>query len=126
MIIRNLLRECSRTKGMEVLLEYYGDEVHGKMDVSDWLESTSGLSTYCAKHCPYFCRKCIDIELSHPERDTHGPSITLCWCCANAVPNPKEGRGCAWSLRGECVPGCKRSRTENSWIVHRCPEFVRG
>lgn len=65
------------------------------------------------------------------------PSMTICWECANAVPDRNIGRGCSWSLYGEPVEGWTAERTKiknrgkvaeesNSYQVIACPEFVEG
>lgn len=62
---------------------------------------------------------------------------TLCWECANSVPDKSGKRGCAWSRSFKPVPGwdadetwlygSKRDRRSvQSYNVRQCPEFVRG
>ena len=62
---------------------------------------------------------------------------TLCWSCANAVPDKYGKRGCAWSRRFEPVKGWDAQETrlyggdgskrfQKSYCVRQCPEFVRG
>lgn len=62
---------------------------------------------------------------------------TLCWECANAVPNPHTGRGCSWSRHFQPVEGWDAQETRmysgkdgkysvQSYCVRKCPEFVRG
>lgn len=62
---------------------------------------------------------------------------TLCWSCANAVPDKHGKRGCAWSRRFEPVKGWDAQETrlyggdgskrfQKSYCVRQCPEFVRG
>lgn len=64
-------------------------------------------------------------------------SQTLCWSCANAVPDESGKRGCAWSRRFEPVKGWDAQETrlyggdgskrfQKSYCVRQCPEFVRG
>lgn len=64
-------------------------------------------------------------------------SQTLCWSCANAVPDKSGKRGCAWSRRFEPVKGWDAQETrlyggdgskrfQKSYCVRQCPEFVRG
>lgn len=62
---------------------------------------------------------------------------TLCWSCANAVPDRDGERGCSWSREGKPVEGWTATRrdirvgaTENgkkaeSYQVSKCPQFVR-
>lgn len=62
---------------------------------------------------------------------------TLCWSCANAVPDKYGKRGCAWSRRFEPIKGWDAQETrlyggdgskrfQKSYCVRQCPEFVRG
>lgn len=64
---------------------------------------------------------------------------TLCWECANAVPNPKLGTGCSWSIDERFIPveGWVASkycfkvndgagRVTDTYTVHACPQFVKG
>lgn len=54
------------------------------------------------------------------------PAATICWACANAVPDGK--RGCPWSKDLEPVPGWvakkKTGREFDTWKVIECPLFV--
>lgn len=63
--------------------------------------------------------------------------MTLCWQCANSVPDKSGKRGCAWSRRFEPVKGWDAQETrlyggdsskrfQKSYCVRQCPEFVRG
>jgi hypothetical protein len=55
--------------------------------------------------------------------------MTLCWQCANAVPNNETGRGCSWSRSFKPVPGWDANDGERSTVsyhVRSCPEFVEG
>ena len=58
---------------------------------------------------------------------------TLCWSCANAVPDKYGKRGCAWSRHFKPVKGWDADETRlysdkptQSYHVRQCPEFVRG
>ncbi len=62
---------------------------------------------------------------------------TLCWSCANAVPDKQGKRGCAWSRHFKPVDGWDAEETQlynnengkyavQSFCVHKCPEFVEG
>lgn len=64
---------------------------------------------------------------------------SLCWSCANSVPNREDTRGCSWSrefkpVEGweaeECVTVIDRqngtSYVRTSFTVKNCPEFVEG
>lgn len=64
---------------------------------------------------------------------------TLCWKCANAVPNREGTRGCSWSKEFKPVEGWDAEKTvlftgywnskrfgTDSYIVKSCPEFVEG
>lgn len=64
---------------------------------------------------------------------------TLCWECANAVPNPKLGTGCSWSIGERFIPveGWVASKycfkvndgvgtVTETYTVHACPQFVKG
>ena len=62
---------------------------------------------------------------------------TLCWSCANAVPDKYGKRGCAWSRHYQPVKGWDAQETrlyggdsskrfQKSYCVRQCPEFVRG
>ena len=76
--------------------------------------------------------KAANLGLSRPP-DTG----TLCWACANAVPNREGTRGCSWSRRFEPVEGwratetrlydgSRREETIVSYHVRSCPEFEEG
>lgn len=67
--------------------------------------------------------------------------MTICWACANAVPDEESTRGCPWSREGKPVegwvaerrdilvqatsPGGEKKRIE-SYCVITCPAFVPG
>lgn len=69
-------------------------------------------------------------------------SKTLCWRCANAVPNSAGTRGCSWSRklipvegwdaeqtslyaeRWDRNKGCSIFNPQTSYVVKSCPEFV--
>lgn len=58
---------------------------------------------------------------------------SLCWSCANAVPDKSGKRGCAWSRSFKPVKGWDADETRlysdkptQSYHVRQCPEFVRG
>ena len=60
-------------------------------------------------------------------------SETLCWKCANAVPNRDGTRGCSWSRKFVPVKGWKAKKIKTpctekfrdcSYEVLDCPEFV--
>lgn len=61
---------------------------------------------------------------------------SICWECANSVPNPKKKIGCEWSCHAKEVPGwtatphwsSTRAGTpfEMSYRVYECPKFIRG
>ena len=61
---------------------------------------------------------------------------TLCWQCANAVPDKSGKRGCAWSRSFKPVKGWDADETRLyandetrsivSYHVRSCPEFVEG
>ena len=61
------------------------------------------------------------------------PSGTLCLYCENAVPNPRTGKGCPWSIDFEPVPGWdaipvvvaahNKKADCNSFCVISCPRF---
>lgn len=68
--------------------------------------------------------------------DKFNKNETLCWYCANAVPNPKTGKGCSWSREFKPVEGWIAEETEiitredgerpiKSYIVYSCPCFDR-
>lgn len=60
---------------------------------------------------------------------------TLCWRCANAVPDREGTRGCSWSREGKLVEGWKAARRDirvgatesgkkaESYRVRKCPQF---
>lgn len=62
---------------------------------------------------------------------------TLCWCCANAVPDRAGKRGCSWSRSGIPVTGWEaerkdikvsdgiRTRLAESYVVTNCPQYVQ-
>ena len=67
---------------------------------------------------------------------THIYKQTICWECANAVPNIDGTRGCSWSRDFEPVEGWDAEQTEVmrgylqnshlacvSYLVKRCPLF---
>lgn len=62
---------------------------------------------------------------------------SLCWSCANAVPDKYGKHGCAWSRHFKPVEGWDAQETRmysgkegknsvQSYCVRQCPEFVRG
>lgn len=68
--------------------------------------------------------------------DKFNKQETLCWYCANAVPNNKTGKGCSWSREFKPVEGWDAEATlvitRNdgerpipSYIVNGCPCFDR-
>lgn len=62
------------------------------------------------------------------------PFGTLCLYCENAVPNPKKGKGCSWSMAFEPVPGwdavpvvipAQNKKVDcDSFCVLSCPQFI--
>ena len=67
--------------------------------------------------------------------------MTICWACANAVPDADGERGCSWSREGKPVEGWAAARLDilvqptrpggerkpvESYQVITCPEFVPG
>lgn len=67
--------------------------------------------------------------------------MTICWACANAVPDEEGTRGCPWSREGKPVEGWVAERRDiriqpkrpgeerravESYQVITCPEFVPG
>lgn len=68
-----------------------------------------------------------------PKEYSGKPNGTLCWYCANSVPNIKKNTGCSWSKSfipvdgWEAIPVTipaygKKSDCE-SYCVCRCPQF---
>ena len=71
--------------------------------------------------------------------DKFNKQETLCWYCANAVPNNKTGKGCSWSREFKPVEGWDAEETLvisrpdrevgecaiQSFIVKGCPCFDR-
>lgn len=52
---------------------------------------------------------------------------TICWDCANAVPDGKHG--CSWSMCLKPVDGWVAKETnglQGSYRVIECPKFERG
>lgn len=67
--------------------------------------------------------------------------MTICWACANAVPDEEGTRGCSWSREGKPVEGWVAARRDilvqatrpgggkkpvESYQVITCPAFVPG
>lgn len=67
--------------------------------------------------------------------------MTICWACANAVPDEEGTRGCSWSREGRPVEGWVAERRDiriqpkrpgeerravESYQVITCPAFVPG
>ena len=67
--------------------------------------------------------------------------MTICWACANAVPDADGERGCSWSREGKPVEGWVTERRDiriqpkrpgeerrgvESYQVITCPESVPG
>ena len=67
--------------------------------------------------------------------------MTICWACANAVPDADGERGCSWSREGKPVEGWVAERRDiriqpkrpgearravESYQVITCPAFVPG
>ena len=66
------------------------------------------------------------------KKDTR-PKKSLCWSCANAIPSSTTG--CSWSQSFQPVSGWTAIRRDiytgeingtESYIVQKCPYFVRG
>lgn len=68
---------------------------------------------------------------------SYASNATLCWRCANAVPNRAGTRGCSWSKKFIPVEGwdaeevkiqthnrANGSNNVQSFIVRKCPEFI--
>lgn len=69
------------------------------------------------------------------ENNPHNYKKTICWDCANAVPNLDGTRGCRWSREGKPVDGWDAERVDlkvfhnrfiESYYVRECPEFIEG
>lgn len=71
--------------------------------------------------------------------EANRPNYSICWECANSVPNPYTGRGCPWSKHFKPVDGWDATETtlyaaksycskscQKSYCVRSCPLFVRG
>lgn len=67
------------------------------------------------------------------------PPATLCWDCKNAVPTLDRKCGCSWSrwfrpVEGweavrkdvRVISGGTQERMSESYIVKKCPQFVKG
>lgn len=89
------------------------------------------------KECAYWTDECkrINLSVNNGKGNPHLPGETLCWCCKNAVPDAEGRRGCEWSIYNQKVPGWDADRVilsdqeecrTWSYIVKRCPKFVRG
>ena len=67
------------------------------------------------------------------KKDYRANSETLCWKCANAVPEKNEYgeyiRGCEWSISGKPVPNWNAVPTEKcymqSYRVVSCSKFAK-
>lgn len=88
------------------------------------------------QECYYWTDECKEINLScnAGRGNPHLPGETLCWCCKNAIPDGGL-KGCEWSVYRQPVPGWEADKTVLSdqggyktwsYIVKRCPKFVRG
>ena len=57
----------------------------------------------------------------------YAPSTTICWTCANAVPDGKHG--CSWSRDLLPVKGWTAKKRRNAefttYKITACPEYVR-
>lgn len=55
-------------------------------------------------------------------------NMTLCWRCKHAVPNPKKGIGCSWSINLEPVPGWDAVKHYKggfkTYCVRSCPYYT--
>lgn len=76
-----------------------------------------------------------DFVMSYtPKKPTHYQKHSICWRCANSVPNSAKGLGCEWSVlfrpvRGwtaEYVPERKAGDNiiKQSYLVTECPKFI--
>ena len=61
-----------------------------------------------------------------PQMEPQYQSKTICWKCANAVPDPVNNIGCSWSREFKPVEGWEAIQKKNSYNVWKCPEFKRG
>lgn len=66
-----------------------------------------------------------------PGNNPRNKRPTLCWRCANAVPNPPKGRGCEWSMFFRPVPGWSIAMHSLPNIgkapsVYQCPKYREG
>lgn len=85
------------------------------------------------------------LSASHSSSSGDAMETTICWTCKNAVPDRDGEVGCAWSRSFVPVEGWEATptkivliyndehaehrrgpRTDDSYIVHSCPEYERG
>ncbi len=87
--------------------------------------------------CEYWCDECLERNTSanFGRGNQHLIGESLCWCCANAVPDYEKGRGCEWSMYRQPVPGWEAEsdyindydgKMRRRYCVIKCPKFVRG
>lgn len=82
------------------------------------------------------CAKQMGIALGKHQATSESRKQSLCWSCRHAVPNPRKGNGCEWSIDFRPVRGWKATKKEYrvpkcnelmvSYRVHACPKFLEG
>ena len=82
------------------------------------------------------CAKQMDVPMSKHQVCRSKRKESLCWSCKHAVPNPRKGNGCEWSIGFRPVCGWEATKKEYrvpkcnelmiSYHVHACPKFMEG
>ena len=82
------------------------------------------------------CAEAMGVPLGKFQVKKKSDRQSLCWQCKHAVPNPRKGNGCEWSIDFRPVRGWEATKKEYrvpkcnelmiSYNVHACPKFVEG
>lgn len=82
------------------------------------------------------CAEAMGVPLGKFQAKRKSGAGSLCWQCKHAVPNPRKGNGCEWSIDFRPVPGWEATKKEYrvpgysepivSYFVRSCPEFAEG
>ena len=92
--------------------------------------TTGNNAKYCAD-CRVEVQRINAREYMRKKKKRHGKKsenshASICWGCANAVPDPLRGTGCSWAKEFIPVEGWEAKEKGNSYNVWHCPEFKGG
>ena len=78
------------------------------------------------------CKSCRDHQQN--SKGSQKNALSICWFCANALPDRRKGTGCEWSYSKQPVPGWEADETEikmmagkasPSYRVKKCPKYKK-